>query len=73
MHAAGLVRKAGMGLSCSSWEQAVGDVNFLISLPGYLWQKTQASVPLTTLLPEREGLHILEIIGTSLGKYYYKS
>lgn len=73
MCAAGLVRKAGMRLSRSSWEQAVGDVNFLISQPGYLRHKTQTTVSLTTPQPEREGLHILESTGTSLGKYSYKS
>lgn len=73
MCAAGLMRKAGMGLSCSGWEQPVGDMNFLILQPGYLQHKMQASVPLTTPQPEQEGLHILESIGTSLGKYSYKS
>lgn len=64
--------KAGMVIL--PWlEQPLADVSFLISQLGYLWRQTPASVPLTTLHSQQEGLHILESIGTSPGKYCDKS
>lgn len=54
-------------------EQPLADVNFLISQLGYLWRKTQASAPLTTLHVEQQGLLILESIGTSPRKYSNES
>lgn len=52
---------------------ALAGVNFLISLLGYLWRKTRASVPLTTLHSQQEGLPILESIGTLPRKYSHES